>query len=227
MKQNLVIGWALIALLALAACNNPAADSPPSNNPDKGKVSNQPLYDDDGNEYKGTGKVVLKIWQANGNEDTKNIGTVTNGKMSFTIPDISSGNYSLYDFSQVGGQGITVTPTSAKGLMGGLSFIEDSSNDEYSLSFIKTVTDTDTAYKYDSMSYYYVDRDVTIKGTSTSSYDDDGDTYTSTETWSNVSLKKGWNAIYSTHSETYSNNSSTSTHSTTEIKDLKWKMYLR
>ncbi|MDR2650974.1 MAG: hypothetical protein LBC68_01490 [Prevotellaceae bacterium] len=74
--------------------------------------------------------------------------------------------------------------------------------------------------------YVYADRDITINGThSTSGVGDINDGKESTA-FDNLSLKKGWNEIYSVYSQV-SENESLTVRSNTKPAGLKWIFYPR
>ena len=129
-------------------------------------------------------------------------GTVTNDGFSLTLPKtINDGyldNIDLYSSSEV-----KISDMQAHFFEVWDFYIEGyNSDDEYvgRFKYMKENTNLTT-----SVSFFYVDRDVTITGS---------------DKWNifNVSLKKGWNKVYTTEDD----NGGRTEISTKEVSGLKW-----
>jgi len=208
------------------------------------------VYNENGTPYTGSGKVSMLIfWEGKETYEEsiameEEVGNITNGKLSFTLPDIPTSIANkgvtfadLYRDSYGAGGGITIVHTvkskpnvssaDAKFLMGDDDFeVSLANNDEGWLAYYSVSTD-----QY--VMYLYSDKACTISGVynetivfTSSSY---SDTYNNIQTWS-CSFNKGWNAVYMTDSYTENGSTSTSigTISTSPIgnaTDFKWVLY--
>jgi hypothetical protein len=224
MKKIIAAGCGFVLLL-LAACENPAgSDMPSGSNTGKGRISGEQLYLSGGVRYTGSGTVELWAETNGGGAERKTIGTVSEGTMAFTLPDLDGGNYRWHTVLNTPSQSVTVTPAEAQSVSSALVFIESGSNNDYSLLRRGNETYDGATYTGYEMGYVYVDRNVSLNGSEVETDDSQGSSYIITETYSKVSLKKGWNAVYIHTSSTSGASGGAITHtvSASSKSGLKW-----
>lgn len=140
-----------------------------------------------------------------GDDDENELFTLAfkDGKMSLDFPALKA-----EDLVSMPAEGLTITPSSAKGMM--VYFDAFDADDNYigEMEMIGKTDDEVFAF------YMYVDRDVTVKGTEN---DGDGD-----ETVYDLKLKKGWNKVYGKEEGPVGTDGADLTNLTTTEKDVMW-----
>jgi hypothetical protein len=182
MKLKLFFVGFLVSVLTfgmiVGGCDNGGGD-------DNGGGSNIPtsgvqIYQEDGNAYTGNFAVKMEVWES-GDRTYLPAGTITNGKLTLTLPASIEGKY-LMDMSSIAPPGITVSPSDVKGTGG--------SNSYYVFDGEKRIGNIDyTDGADDTVVYMYATKAATITGT----YTGDGQSYTATY---NVTLRAGWNQMW-------------------------------
>jgi hypothetical protein len=235
MKRKLVTGAAAALLLVLAACeDNPVANFKSVKFvPSKSTANKEQLYNTNGGEYTGNGNVLIDIEKSGGGVERKEIGTVTGGKITFTLPDITGETYEWYNYQDELPKDVTASPAKAKYLGFSVCFIEDGSGLEYSLFKSGPEWDNSGTKNNDRMTYVNVDQNVSINGTFSDTHEsyDDSSSIVIIQSWSKVSLKKGWNELYeqttSIYNEAVKSTTTQSITSTSPKNGLNWVIDLK
>jgi hypothetical protein len=189
-----------------------------NNNTFDGSVLNAEVYQSDGYEnynitvYTGSG--IAKIRYKDGDNFVyENIGTVTNGKLTFNLPSVVSDKY-LAITSLTGNSGITVSPSDAKALFGADIRIFDGETKKGFLVYEKYNTDTKIRH---GIMYAYFKKPTSIKGTSFSE---------GSENSFEINGKAGWNKLYQYSGETETGGKVILKSDLKEVpNDLKWILY--
>jgi len=242
-KNILVYGFiAVILMFAFIACddgNDPNGGNPNGNDPNSGKTSfgdklelSGQVYtmewDDDNGGYvfsKFEGDLALKsdtAWGAS--------GEIKGGKLNYTVgtpPAVSLSSITSWfwiDDEDYDGYFTDITISDESVKFAELN-IEVSSNTYHFTVGKGNVSGNESGYTQESVMFMYVDNPVTItaKGKTET---EDGHTRKTNDI--NLSLEKGWNAIYQRYS--YSQNTETKEGTTTRTisvsnPDLKWALW--
>jgi len=246
--KNVLKTFGIIALAAImtfalvfTGCpdNNSDDDSDDNNGSNNNGSNNNPggvtsaqnvqVYNKNGTPYTGSGKVIMYGISFEMEEE---VGNITNGKLSFTLPDISASiankgdtfaDWFIYSYTDNLGflKSIpNVSPADAKNLASGGFGVSLANNDEGELSYYSVSTDQ-------AVWYIYSDKACTISGVY-STTEPSTHTRNRIETWS-CSFNKGWNTVYQTFSYNENTNTSISTVSTSPIgnaTDWKWIIFI-
>jgi hypothetical protein len=159
--------------------------------------------------------VKILWWDHYGYADEEVIasGEYNNGGFSINLPGTVPAKYleGLFAGDEVP-QGITVSNDKVKGFTVGE--LEAYKGDENVGEFWYGHESETT---WNRLIFIYVDGDISINGTYS---EEDGDDWTYTQTFKNLSLKKGWNKVYVTESKT--NNVEVNVFTNSEPAGLKW-----
>jgi hypothetical protein len=201
-----IIAFVAVFGFSMAACggdDNGGNDGPASLGEDptlSGKVYVL-VYDDKGTAvYTGYNKGKLTV--SEGGLEEK--GEITNGQFSFklgTPQDLITFNKDNLEGEFLRGyRDITISPNDAKGY--GFYFFDIDNSDDYWGLCRELETGNESNGTYESVTYVYVDKDVTISGkgnTDIETWTDEGVTYIGTYITKdfNAAFKAGWNTVYS------------------------------
>jgi len=136
------------------------------------------------------------------------IGTYANGGFTITLPATPNAKY-LQAFEEAPAS-INVSDKNAKAMSLSLVASNSAGNNSSDLIYGKVGSNS-----YTRVAFMYADRDVTITG----SYKEEEDGYTYEE-HDNVSLKRGWNRVYVTVTETETSEKAELT--TKPVSGVKW-----
>lgn len=177
-----------------------------------GSVKDAQLYQSNGiSEYTGSGTVKIGYYADDSYDDVYvEVGTVTDGKLSFTLPSPVPDAY-LSPFDEVEMPGVTISDPSAKSYSPNLYLFNGSGREIGSLSLEKT--DGTTTHQ---VGYIYLDKACSLSGTS--SYSRNG--YTQHITVS-ISAHSGWNKLYQYYTQSGTTITGTM-KSGGEPSDMKW-----
>jgi len=142
-------------------------------------------------------------------------GTYANGGFTITLPATLDAKYleTFEEFSEDGiPAGINVSDKNAK-VLSGLSLAAANSNGSSNSGLIYGKVGSNS---YTMVTFMYADRDVTVTG----SYKEELEGGYTDEEHANVSLKKGWNRVYMTSTETKTSDKSEIT--TKPVSGVKW-----
>ncbi|WP_010260238.1 hypothetical protein [Treponema primitia] len=171
-----------------------------------------------------SGNATVSLVLYKNDEDTNptrvDIGTITKGKLSFTLPAESKFNTYLATLSsepELANLKISNPAAKALTLGGGFALLNNAGQEIGDLRFEK-----DTTTGNDDITYWYFDRDVKITGTVIQEAEDEDD-------WSgtitiNIDAKKGWNKVRNSETGNEKTRSFTSTITiwTGSTSDYKW-----
>jgi hypothetical protein len=175
------------------------------------------------------------------------IGTITNGKLNFTLPDIPTAivnkgvkladAFTRSDVYTVTSSTVSRNPADAKILYTAIE-VEIDNMYECPLYYeyeITTTSDPVRTYNGQNMIYVYLDKPATVSGelNATRTNSSTGNTVTYQDTY-RCNFTKGWNTFYSAENDTM--DSSTSTYSSTStmstdsssvsIANMKWVLHM-
>jgi len=228
-----VMTFALVFTACPDSSNDDNNDNPGGGVPN---VQNVQVYNEDGTSYTGSGKVSMYIY-GESIEMEEEVGNITNGKLSLTLPDIPASivnkgiTFAFVDsYTDTDGD-FTVVNTvisepnvsqaDAKYLVSGDFDVRLANNDWSRLGYGSVSTN-----QY--VLYLYCDKAVTVSGVynSTRVYTSSllTVTYNNISTWS-CSVNKGWNVVYVIGSDTDDGLTYISTISTSPVgnaTDFKW-----
>jgi len=151
-------------------------------------VKNAKVFNMDDTLFTRSGKVFLWAYGKNDPDVWKEVGKITNGKLSFTLPDLSADvskgflaaeAFNIFGF--VDGSGINASPPDAKMLLtddGGVLYVVFDNDIEGAL-----VYGSFDGNQFQCRIYTYLDKKTTVTGTNTD--------YTV-----NCTYTKGWNTVY-------------------------------
>jgi hypothetical protein len=176
-------------------------------------VTNEQVYQrsDDGvvgGTYNGSGTVKMGYSVKKSDRVYVEIGKITGGRLSFTLPATASEQY-LYPILEDMPSGITVSPSDARLAIVDFYFFDDSNREIGYLSFGET---------YHQVGYLYFDREVTMNGTGIGT---NGDGSPFSQTWS-INARKGWNKAYVVYAVSPPWGSTVTTDLSKVPSGLKW-----
>ena len=207
----------LALMLAVVGCKQDGGGGGDDPDPFLGEtvtISGEQVYtsDNEGKLSEFTGDLKLK-------EDSGASGEIKGGKLTLTLVAPTTGLEVIDDDFGENFDGmwteVTINPTGVKGLM--LEGFEITDSDKYKVVYRGNVSETSKSITQEIVYYMYVDNDVKITGKGATETDEDG-TYKIDNL--NLSLKKGWNTVYSKMSET--DTTLTASVSLRNPKNLKW-----
>jgi len=227
---------ALVAVMAFAlvftACGDGGGNGKDDKTDDDGStgtggpgtnVQNASVYNENNTLFTGSGKVFLEYFGENDYVGVKEVGSITNGKLSFILPDLSAnvanGYLAADAFDWGGSGGINASFPDARVLItdtidnGSLYALLD--NGDHGM----LVYGNEGSNSSQWIEYAYLDKPTTVSGTS--SYDYYGHYYT---TKVNCTFTKGWNVVY-IHEDSYTGTVSTNSSIVNTAK-MKWYLFM-
>jgi hypothetical protein len=196
---------------------NPPAYTPPVYIPPPVDSGEQVYYDDEqrtpATELNGTVKLRYYYNESYGSDtpgyDDVTIGSVTNGKLKFTLPSTAPSQH----LQEITGMPSNVIVSQPNARTASPIFLFADGTQQRSLNLMKTVGGTEH-----SAGYFYFDQACSITGTERVTNEYDGSVYTSIYS---VNASAGWNKIYQYQTQSGSTYEITITTSNVP-SDLKW-----
>jgi len=231
--KNIIKKFGIAAMVvaigfSMAACPNPGGGDGGNSTPTTSIVSGVQVYNWDGSTpFNGSAGLTtytdskdFSYVNGSGGSITDYVPNssvkVTDGKLTLTLGTPKESILAV--FSEQLPSGITFNPSTTKACppLGWFYTFDDS----LALECYKKY-ESSSPRKYVKAFFVYVDRDVIINGTGSETYES---SYTTTMTFTNCSLKKGWNYLIGTVNN---NDSSDTTNYTTSqsLSDFTWVVY--
>jgi hypothetical protein len=166
--------------------------------------------------YTGNGTIKMGYFVGNGGIEYESIGTVSNGKLTFNLPDTVLDKY-LDMASVMFPSSLVISPPDIKGIDGIALALFDGSVKKGYINFFRDLQN-DSTYTVDAIYYMYFNKAGSINGTY--SDDDESKTY-------QITAKAGWNKVYNKHDD---NGTILNEIITTDLSgvpnDMKWILQL-